>query len=69
MIGLKGAPHGLHSDSLGWMKISTFERGDRPLPEHRGARGVARCWALLAWRVGCEDVRACNAPVASNQFW
>ena len=26
VIGLKGAPHGLHDDSLGWMKISTFER-------------------------------------------
>ena len=67
MIGLKGAPHGLHDDSLGWMKISTFEReetvhflstaGGDVLGAPRVARGL------------CEDVRPCNAPVASSQFW
>ena len=51
MIVLLGVLRGLHDASLGWVKISPFERGDPPAPEHHGAqRSVGRssrgAWAL-----------------------
>ena len=51
VIGQLGVLRGHHNDSLGWMKISAFERRDHPAPEHRGAwRGVGRS-SRGAWAV------------------
>ena len=49
VIVLLGVLCGHHDALLGWTKISVFERGDAPAPEHRGARRAVGRSSRGAW--------------------
>ena len=51
VIVLLGVLCGHHDALLGWTKISVFERGDAPAPEHRGARRAVGRSSRGAWAV------------------
>ena len=62
VIVLLGVLRGHHDDSLGWMKISVFERGDAPAPGHRGTQQGVQRSSCGAWEVRVRGLATHRQP-------